>query len=139
MPFWVSFSLIFYHLCKINNSDLNDDFMADLFITTTNNFEIWLGSKGEQKFIYNNTIEQPPGAYKIGQSQFIDLELRGKMDLITPVCYDRSCRNSSLLVYSDGEWHNLQVKSVYFFVYYCDRSISAFLLLLTIPSFSCCR
>lgn len=88
---------------------MNDDFTADLFVTTTNNFEIWLGSESKHKFIYNNTIEHPPGAQKIGQSIFVDLELRGKMDLITPVCYNRDCSNSSLLVYSDGEWYNLEV------------------------------
>lgn len=78
-------------------------------MTTTNNFEIWLGTESKHKFIYNSTINHPPGAHKIGQSLFMDLELRGKMDLITPVCFDPHCYNSSLLVYSDGEWHNLDV------------------------------
>lgn len=83
--------------------------MADLFITTTKNFEIWLGTEKESKFIYENTIQHPPGAAKIGQSLFIDVELRGRMDLVTPVCFDEECLNSSLMVYSDGDWHNLEV------------------------------
>lgn len=31
------------------------------------------------------------------------------MDLITPVCYDSKCTNSSLLVWFNETWHNLQV------------------------------
>lgn len=81
--------------------------MADLFLTTKNNFEIWYGTK--HKFIYNNTIEHPRGATIVGQSIFVDVELRGHIDLVTPVCFDNDCSNSSLLVYSEGEWHNLQV------------------------------
>lgn len=83
--------------------------MADLFITTTDDFEVWLGSESKQKFVYNNTIPHPQGTTKIGQSLFVDVELRGRMDLVTPVCFDADCKNSSLMVYSDGEWHNLQV------------------------------
>lgn len=67
-----------------------------------------MGSENKKKFIYHNTIPHPAGAVKIGQSLFIDLELRGKMDLLTPVCFDSECKNSALLVYSDNEWHNLQ-------------------------------
>lgn len=84
--------------------------MADLFITTKNNFEVWNGNANEiQKFAFNKTIPHPPDAVEIGQSIFIDFELQGQMDLITPVCYDRQCKNSSLLVYSKNSWHNLQV------------------------------
>lgn len=84
--------------------------MADLFLTTENNFEVWYGYEDEtRKFVYNKTIPHPDNAVVIGQSTFIDVELRGRMDLVTPVCYDADCRNSALLVYSDGNWHNLQV------------------------------
>ncbi|KAI4460961.1 t-cell immunomodulatory protein [Holotrichia oblita] len=87
--------------------DLNEDFTADLFLTTKENFEIWYGTG--QKFIYNSSIPYPKDAKIIGQSSFIDVELRGRMDLVTPVCFDHDCKNSTLLVYSDNQWHNLQV------------------------------
>lgn len=31
------------------------------------------------------------------------------MDLVTPVCFDKTCKNSTLLVYTNNSWHNLQV------------------------------
>jgi len=31
------------------------------------------------------------------------------MDLVTPVCYDKHCQDSRLLVYTDGKWHHLEV------------------------------
>lgn len=95
--------------------DLNYDFMADLFITTPSHFEVWLGKQNkdnEPKFIYNSTILHPKKAQIIGQSIFIDVELKGSMDLVTPVCYERestgNCKNSALMVYSDGQWINIQ-------------------------------
>ncbi|KAL3270196.1 hypothetical protein HHI36_009252 [Cryptolaemus montrouzieri] len=94
--------------------DLNNDYTADLFITSKPDFEIWHASEYEEKFIFNRTISLPPdvhnGSY-IGQASFIDAELRGKMDLILPVCIDsKECKNSKLMMYSDGKWHNLQVE-----------------------------
>ena len=83
--------------------------MADLFITSVDNFEVWHGTKNDPKFVFNRTIDHPKGAKLIGQSLFIDVELRGRMDLVTPVCFDDSCTNSTLLIHSEGEWHNLQV------------------------------
>lgn len=89
--------------------DLNEDFMADLFVTTEDNFEVWYGYESSRKFAYNHTIKHPPNASVIGQSLFIDVELKGRMDLVTPVCYDAECTQSALLVYSGNEWHNLEV------------------------------
>lgn len=89
-------------------ADLNDDHTADLFLTTKENFEVWYG-KEKEGFEFGRIIPHPEGAEKIGQSLFIDVELRGRMDLVTPVCYDKTCKNSTLLVYCDGKWHNLQV------------------------------
>ncbi|CAH1154024.1 unnamed protein product [Phaedon cochleariae] len=96
--------------------DLNDDYMPDLFITTKNNFEIWLGNEEEQeKFVFNNTIPLPSNKGKdavvIGQSLFIDVELKGKMDLVTPICLDKECKDSYLMLYSltDGKWVDLLV------------------------------
>ncbi|XP_030764166.1 T-cell immunomodulatory protein [Sitophilus oryzae] len=89
--------------------DLNHDLMADLFITTPNHFEVWLGKESGHGYIYNNTILHPNKAQVIGQSLFIDVELRGSMDLVTPVCFDKNCNNCALMVFSEGEWINLQV------------------------------
>ncbi|CAG9864989.1 unnamed protein product [Phyllotreta striolata] len=97
--------------------DLNHDYMADLFITTNDNFEIWHGNEEADllspHFVYNMTIPLPLNGTDavIGQSLFIDVELKGKVDLVTPVCYDKECKNSALMLYSMAEkqWMNLQV------------------------------
>lgn len=88
--------------------DLNRDYTADLFITTKENFEIWYGVESNG-FRYNRTVKWPNGTKFVGQSLFIDVELIGRADLITPVCYDASCSDSAILVYAGDEWHNLQV------------------------------
>lgn len=88
--------------------DINEDYMPDLFITTKQDFEIWYGNE-LHKFVFNKTIPHPPTAEVIGQSIFMDVELQGHMDLVTPVCYDEHCKNSALLVYFQNEWHNLQI------------------------------
>ncbi|XP_066247870.1 T-cell immunomodulatory protein [Euwallacea similis] len=93
--------------------DLNYDFMADLFITTPNHFEVWLGREHEPKFIYNDTIKHPENSKIVGQSLFIDVELKGTMDLVTPVCTEKdrngNCQAAALMGYADGHWNDLQV------------------------------
>ncbi|CAH0555340.1 unnamed protein product [Brassicogethes aeneus] len=90
--------------------DLNDDYTSDLFITTPKNFEVWLGHENAQeKFTFNKTIPHPKDVHTVGQSLFIDVELKGEMDLVTPVCVDEECKNSALMVYSGEEWHTMQV------------------------------
>ncbi|KAH1009250.1 hypothetical protein HUJ04_001629 [Dendroctonus ponderosae] len=93
--------------------DLNHDYMADLFITTPTQFEVWLGHENEPKFTYNNTIKHPENSKIIGQSLFVDVELKGSMDLVTPVCAEQqsngNCKGAALMVYSEGQWINLQV------------------------------
>lgn len=91
--------------------DLNDDYTADLFLTTQDKtFEFWLGNEFQKKFIFNNSIPWPPNAAYVGQSSFIDAELQDSMSLITPVCYDgKACQKSALLMYSKGKWHDLEV------------------------------
>ncbi|XP_046492166.1 T-cell immunomodulatory protein isoform X1 [Neodiprion pinetum] len=86
--------------------DYNGDFMPDLFITTENGFEIWLGS--EENFTLHQNISLPHNFAVVGQSLFLDVELTGKMDLILPACYDAACKNSTIMIHSNG-WHNLQV------------------------------
>lgn len=97
--------------------DLNDDSAADLLITSEHMFEIWLWNKSENgsKFVYDTKhriIIPSDSISHIGQSLLLDIELTGKMDHVLPVCFTKSCSNSTIFVYSDGKWHNL--KTVFF-------------------------
>ncbi|XP_050304713.1 T-cell immunomodulatory protein [Anthonomus grandis grandis] len=93
--------------------DLNrdHDYMADLFITTPSQFEVWYGRENEPKFHLEKTIPHPKHQI-LGQSLFIDLELKGTVDLVTPVCTSGSkdnCQGAALMVYSENQWIDLQV------------------------------
>lgn len=92
--------------------DLNGDSAADLFVTTRHEFEIWLWNKTEKQFKYDvqNRVHIPnsDNVKHVGQSLFLDIELKGKMDHILPVCFNDNCSNSTIFVYSDGNWHNLR-------------------------------
>ncbi|XP_015592972.1 T-cell immunomodulatory protein [Cephus cinctus] len=93
--------------------DLNGDFMPDLFITTDKNFEIWHGNN--EGFVYQSTIDLPYNlsyvefSGQIGQSLYLDVELTGKMDLILPLCFDKLCTNSTIMIYTSDGWHNLPI------------------------------
>lgn len=92
--------------------DLNGDSAADLYITAKHSFEIWLKQKGQSAgFVYdpNCTIPWPPSATIVGQTLFLDMELKGKIDHVLPVCFDKNCLNSTIFVYSNGKWHNLKI------------------------------
>ncbi|XP_017880003.1 T-cell immunomodulatory protein [Ceratina calcarata] len=91
--------------------DLNNDFVADLVVTTNHYFEIWLGN--EHGFQFERTIQFPYNFSKgsntvIGQALYLDVELTGKMNLLLPLCFDAACTNSTIMMYSD-KWYNLQV------------------------------
>ncbi|CAK9815451.1 T-cell immunomodulatory protein [Anthophora plagiata] len=93
--------------------DLNNDFLADLVVTTTKYFEIWLGIGNGFEFQeailfpYNITLEENFEGV-IGQALYLDVELTGKMDLLLPLCFDNACTNCTIMMYSD-RWYNLQV------------------------------
>ncbi|CAK9828791.1 T-cell immunomodulatory protein [Anthophora retusa] len=93
--------------------DLNNDFLADLVVTTTKYFEIWLGIGNGFEFReailfpYNITLEENFKGV-IGQALYLDVELTGKMDLLLPLCFDDACTNSTIMMFSD-RWYNLQV------------------------------
>jgi len=97
--------------------DLNDDDLADLYITTDDKFEIWTGNKDiSNGFTPWITIDFPPGVNKnkqdiIGQTVFLDMELEGKLDHIVPVCDNMNCDNSRIYVYTqeNKQWHDLHV------------------------------
>ena len=96
--------------------DLNNDFLADLVVTTAKSFEIWLGV--EQGFKFHQPISFPynitlDGKFTgvIGQTLYLDVELTGKMDLLLPLCFNDACTNSTIMMYSmnSNKWYNLQV------------------------------
>jgi integrin alpha FG-GAP repeat containing protein 1 len=95
--------------------DLNDDHLADLFLTTESHFEVWLGLKDTtaRKFEYLHKINWPVGTnIKVGQSIFLDVELKGKLNLVVPICFDHRCLNSTILMHAGDKrehFHNLQV------------------------------
>lgn len=90
--------------------DLNGDYNPDMFVTTVDGYEIWLKSKDDpEHFIYSKHQYQFPKAHHLGQSLFIDSELKGKLDHIVPVCYDAACTNSSILVNANNKWITLRI------------------------------
>lgn len=118
-PYTESFGRIDFHPIRSPHSnafvDLNHDFMPDLFITAETKFEVWYGveteAETEPRFVYNHTIPLPVGSLNghVGQTLFLDVELTGKLDLLVPICFDDKCVNSTILVYKNNRWHNLQV------------------------------
>lgn len=89
--------------------DVNDDDAADLLVTTKMDVELWL-SQENGGFKYNNSIELLVGHPIIyGQTLFLDVALSGEFFLVIPVCYDPECINSTILIYDNHQWHDLQV------------------------------
>ncbi|XP_049867351.1 T-cell immunomodulatory protein [Pectinophora gossypiella] len=89
--------------------DVNDDNAADLLVTTTLDVEVWLSDE-PFGFRYNNSIELLVGHPAIyGQALFLDVALSGEFFLVIPVCYDIQCFNSTILIYDNLQWHDLQV------------------------------
>lgn len=84
-------------------ADLNHDFLADLFLTTVNGFEIWSLIDGE----WTNRVNVPLPAtdFKhIGQSLLFDIDSDGYIDHMLPMCFDDNCRNSTLYVWRENKW-----------------------------------
>ena len=89
--------------------DLNNDFTADLFITAKDHYEVWHGLENEG-FKYNDTFRTNAVNEKhLGQTLFLDIELTGTVNLIVPICFDRYCQNSTILVRIGEEFHDLRV------------------------------
>lgn len=90
--------------------DLNGDNWPDLYLTSKCGFEVWLWDNDASTFNYNNTIGSVPVPVDtitvVGQTLFMDLETADQLNQIVPVT---NGFNSSLLVYLDDEWHNLNV------------------------------
>lgn len=89
--------------------DVNGDDAADLLVTTPSSVEIWLNDELEG-FRHNSSIELLIGHTAIyGQALFLDVALSGDFFLVIPVCNDIECVNSTILIYDNQQWHDLQV------------------------------
>lgn len=90
--------------------DLNNDFTADLFITTEDHFEVWHGRETEG-FVFGKKIALPSGNFNehVGQTLFLDIELKGEMNQLLPICLDKNCMSSFIMVHAGDHFHNLQV------------------------------
>lgn len=90
--------------------DLDNDFTADLFVSTETGFEIWHGLE-DGGFEYSQSIVLPISVdgYITGQSIFLDMELNGHITHIFPICYDENCSISKLLAYRNGTFKDLNI------------------------------
>lgn len=90
--------------------DLNDDFKADLFLETKLGFEVWHGTEHDG-FNFSHRIPLPTKISNQihGQSIFLDIELNGSIAQVLPMCYDPLCKNSAILAYVNGQYHDLQI------------------------------
>ncbi|XP_006641432.3 T-cell immunomodulatory protein [Lepisosteus oculatus] len=87
--------------------DLNKDFTADLFLTSTssdisdiNYFETWLNKDGN--FSKTTILKTPDKVAITGQSAFADFDGDGFQDHLLPVCMDDGCQKSAIYVSSPG-------------------------------------
>ena len=72
-------------------------------------WEIWYGSG--DGFIFDHQIKSPTGNDNLilGQSLFIDFQLEGKLSQLVPACFDRECRNSSILIPDSHSYTDLEI------------------------------
>lgn len=93
--------------------DLNNDYTADLFLSTMEDFEVWYGVNkggGDTQYEFSHAIKLPTSnQIIIGQSLFLDVELKGKLNQLLPICFDSMCTNSSILIHHGNQLHNLHV------------------------------
>ncbi|KAM9623758.1 T-cell immunomodulatory protein isoform 3-T3 [Morphnus guianensis] len=80
--------------------DLNNDFAADLFLTTLPNsqniiFETWVNTDGNFSKL-EKTKEKPSGVKVVGQSVFADFDGDGRSEHLLPVCEDTTCQKSAI-------------------------------------------
>lgn len=90
--------------------DLNNDFTADLFVSTEDHFEVWQG-QDKEGFKYSHKISLPAGNDNkvVGQTLFLDIELKGEMNQLLPICLDKKCISSTIMVHSGNTFHDLPV------------------------------
>ena len=91
--------------------DLNDDSAADLLVTADSHFEVWVWNKENRRFEFDKkTVMGFPAAghAHVGQSLMLDIELKGKMNHLLPVCKDKGCTQSTIYVNCSGKWLDLK-------------------------------
>ncbi|KAJ7985909.1 hypothetical protein DPEC_G00345360 [Dallia pectoralis] len=78
--------------------DLNNDFTADLFLTTQDGtklgFETWINKGGN--FTRTPSKSIPEKFKKVGQSSFVDFDGDGFQDHLLPACLDDLCQKSAI-------------------------------------------
>uniref|UniRef100_A0A1L8E2V0 Putative t-cell immunomodulatory protein n=1 Tax=Nyssomyia neivai TaxID=330878 RepID=A0A1L8E2V0_9DIPT len=90
--------------------DLNLDYTADLLLSADMHFEVWNGTERHDGFLYSHTIDLPTGLNKhVGQALFLDFELKGRIDIVLPICFDKHCSNSTILVHNGHKFHDLEI------------------------------
>lgn len=90
--------------------DLNDDFLADLSLSTEKGFEIWIADKITKKYHYEEELAFPTGSTAhFGQALYIDLELNGNMTQLIPVCLDADCKDSRIYVHTENHYKELEI------------------------------
>ncbi|GIY30120.1 t-cell immunomodulatory protein [Caerostris darwini] len=89
--------------------DLNNDMAPDMLITGEKNIELWINTGKE--FTMNDTfrIPYPQNVNFTWQSTFVDMNLDGKFDHVIPVCHDRKCQKSAVLLWNSNhsKWETL--------------------------------
>lgn len=93
--------------------DMNDDWLADLVLSSDKGFEVWLANNSHDgRYHYNYTIEKPVGSGHYGQALFVDLELNGVLNQLIPYCKNKDCSESTICVKSFEHCHDLNVDFV---------------------------
>ncbi|KGL93307.1 T-cell immunomodulatory protein, partial [Charadrius vociferus] len=80
--------------------DLNNDFTADLFLTTSPDsqnvqFETWVNKDGNFSKA-GKSKRMPSGVKVVGQSVFADFDGDGQSEHLLPVCEDTTCQKSAI-------------------------------------------
>lgn len=90
--------------------DMNGDSAADLVVTNKDGFEVWVWNKKDGNFEFDPKTNKafPPDAVHVGQSLFLDIELKGHMNHLLPVCKNKDCSQSTIYVNSSGKWLDLK-------------------------------
>uniref|UniRef100_A0A8C1GJT9 Integrin alpha FG-GAP repeat containing 1 n=1 Tax=Cyprinus carpio TaxID=7962 RepID=A0A8C1GJT9_CYPCA len=76
--------------------DLNKDFTADLFLTTTDGYETWIN-----KYIIDLIL--PPHSLTLSPSFCFASDGDGSQDHLLPVCMDIACNRSAIYLVKPGE------------------------------------
>lgn len=82
--------------------DLNEDFTADLFLTTKGPmFETWISKDGN--FTKADVMPSTPPVPNVGQSSFVDFDGDGVQDHLLPACLDEACMHSAIYIAKTSE------------------------------------